>query len=170
VEDGFNAWCAPQEYAGTKAQDAQAPDYARLLVKKDDTLRVPIPAAYCVVAITFNQPVAAGASLAFFDGSNLFYKLPLTPASTNPSVAWAQASHDFVINPPYWEVTYRLAVLGVDGKELWTHDVTFAKPTPKACPFGGLPDPVTLACAVTDPWEIEPHPDATYPYDKKNLP
>jgi hypothetical protein len=132
-------------------------------------MRVPIPAVYCVMVYGFNQPVPTGLELGFFDGANLFYKRPLAAADGKPDVAWAEVRHQYVIDPPFWEVEYRLAVISPDGKELWSHPVNFARPAPEECLFGGLPDPVTLSCAVTDPGEIEPHADATYPYDRSRL-
>lgn len=164
--DGFDAWCAPEEYAGTRPSSPDAPDYARKMVAKDTRILVPIPATYCVMVYRFNRPVPEGTVLTFYDGTNPFLKLPLLAADGNPNEAWASVTHSYVINPPLWFVDYRLSVTGSDGQELWSNPVRFAKPLPEPCPFGGYPDPVTMWCTPTDPWEIEPWPDVVYPYPR----
>lgn len=165
MEDGFSAWCAPQSYAGIQPTSPDAPADANLLAMQGDVLQVKIPAGFCTMIYHFNQPLPADLSLVFFDSSSAFLKIPLRQAEGRPDEGWASVSHDFVINPPYWEVTYRLAVLDPQGKELWSEPVKFAKPLPTPCQFGGLPDPVTLYCTKSDPLEIEPHPDITWPWN-----
>ncbi len=170
ADAGFNAWCAPQEYAGTKPSGPDAPDYARKLSVNGAgntlDLTVPIPAAYCVLAYRFNQAAPQGAVLTFFDGKSAFLRLPLQAADGHPEEVWAAVNHTYVVNPPLWSVSYRLAVNTANGKELWSNPVTFAKPLPKPCPYGGYPDPVTMYCTGTDPWEVEPHPGIKYPYPR----
>jgi hypothetical protein len=169
LEDGFSAWCAPQEYAGMTVTAPDAPAYANLLKVSGSAMQVKIPAAYCTFAVRFNQPAPAGASLVIFDGSSAFLSRPLD-ISAQPDVAWTTVSHDYVINPPLWEISYRVAILGPDGKELWSNPIKFAKPLPVPCPYGGLPDPVTLYCTITDPKEIEPHADITWPANYTRVP
>lgn len=161
--DGFSAWCAPQQYQGVKVTGPDAPEYANLLALTGERLQVKIPAAFCVLAFRFNQPLPEGANLVMFSANSPFVNLPLKPAEGDPELGWAVVGHDYVINPPFWEITYPTAVLAADGTELWAEPVTFAKPLPNNCPFGGLPDPVTLYCRQTDPKELEPHPDVTFP-------
>ncbi len=163
LPDGFTAWCAPQEYQGVSLTNPDAPAYANVLADKAGDLRVKIPAAFCVMAYTFNQPVPEGTNLVFYNANSPFLNLPLTPVEGRPEQAWAVLGHDYVINPPFWEITYRAAVTNPDGDEIWSQPVTFAKPLPAPCPFGGLPDPVTLYCRQSDPKELEPHPDVTFP-------
>lgn len=163
AEDGFNAWCAPQYYAGTRPESPEAPADANLLANNPGGLQVKIPAAFCAIVFRFNQPVPSGVSLVVYDSSAPFLKVPLQPVEGRPDEAWAVINHDYMINPPFWEVTYRLAVLDAQDKELWSESVKFAKPLPEPCQYGGLPDPVTLYCTGTDPKEIEPHPDITWP-------
>jgi hypothetical protein len=163
LPDGVSGWCAPQSFAGGKPTSPDAPAGVNLLGEKDGVLQVKIPAAYCAMAYRFNQPAPEGASLVIFDGSSPFLKIPLTPVEGQPDLAWAPIIHDYAMNPPYWEVTFRLVVADAQDQELWSQPVTFAKPLPAPCPYGGLPDPVTLYCAVTDPLELEPRPGVTFP-------
>lgn len=163
LPDGFSAWCAPREYAGVKPAGPDAPEYANKLVISGSSMQVKIPAAYCVLSARFNQPFPTGASLVLYDGKSPFLKLPMTAADGQVDLGWAAVSHDFVVNPPYWDVTYRVAVVGPNDQELWSNPVKFAKPLPNPCPYGGYPDPVTLFCGISDPLEIEPHPDITWP-------
>jgi hypothetical protein len=170
LADGFNAWCAPQDYDLITPTGPDAPDYARKLAKQGDQLNVPIPAAYCVLAFHFNQAAPQGAVLTIYDSNNPFLRLPLQAADGKPDEVWTTVKHSYVVNPPFWSVVYRLSVSGSDNQELWSNSVAFVKPLPKPCPFGGYPDPVTLYCTITDPWEIEPHPDAKYPYPHTPIP
>jgi hypothetical protein len=169
VQDGFNAWCFPLSYEGYTPAGPVGPADSSALVVKDDLLSVKIPAAFCTLAYSFNQPVPEGTVLTLFDGTSAFMRLPLKPVDGSPDQAWTTVNHTYVVNPPYWEVSYRLVVNGPDGKELWSNVVKFGKPLPEECVFGGLPDPITLYCTKNDPWEIEPWPDVTYPYDRSRL-
>lgn len=173
LDKGLTAWCVPESYAGTMPAGPDAPQDARLLTTKGETLQVGIPAAYCVIEVQFNQVAPEGAQVLMYDSDTAvepFLKLPLAAAADRPALSWTSVSHPYVVNPPYWEITYRIDVAGPDGQALWSNPVKFAKPLPPECPYGGLPDPVTLWCAVTDPWEIEPWPDVEYPYDRSKLP
>ncbi len=163
LEDGLNVWCAPEAYAGWQITGPDAPDYARVLTNANGRLQVGIPSSFCVVAYHLNQPAPQGMQFYMYSGESAFLKVPLQTAPDKADVLWTQVTQPYVNNPPYWEVTYKLALVSADGKELSSQDVTFAKPLPTPCQYGGLPDPVTLACAVTDPLEIEPHPDVTFP-------
>jgi hypothetical protein len=169
LPDGFNAWCAPLGYEGVQPTGPDAPDYARQLTLAGDQYQVPIPAVFCDLVYQFNQAVPAGLKMQILEGSFAFVEAPLIPDPAKPEVAWAAVTHDYVVNPPMWEVVYRVAVVDSNGTELWSNPVKFVKPLPEPCPYGGLPDPVTLWCTVTDPWEIEPWPDVTYPYDRSRL-
>ncbi len=169
TSDGFSVWCAPESYAGVLPKSPDAPKDANLLAENNKQLEVKIPAAYCVVTVKFNQAAPQGAKLFFDDAGNAFLKLPLAAVDGKADTTWATVTHTYVVNPPLWWVTYRLAVVNADGKELWTNSVKFAKPLPKTCIYGGLPDPVTLWCTKTDPYEIEPYPWTVYPYDHDRL-
>lgn len=169
LEGGFDAWCMPESYAGTQPTGPDAPEVARRLTITNDQIEVGIPASYCVLAAQFNQNVPEGAQMYLYDSGSPFLKRDLKITEGRPDVGWIMVDHPYVVNPPYWEVTYRVAVVDSAGKELWSNPVKFAKPIPAECPYGGLPDPITLWCTKTDPWEIEPWPDVTYPYDRSKI-
>lgn len=169
IDHSFNAWCAPLEYAGTKPLSYEPPTYARTMTYAEELPVASIPGVYCVISFQFNQPVPAGVELHVMDSASTFIRTPLAAADGHPDVGWAVVNHPYVVNPPLWQITYQLAVVGPDGQELWSNPVEFAKPLPETCLFGGLPNPVTMYCAITDPLEIEPHPDAKYPYDRSRL-
>lgn len=170
AEDGFKAWCFPLEYAGYVPTGPEGPADTNQMVNKDGQLSIKIPASLCTLSFKFNQAMPEGAVLTFFDGSSAFQRLPLKAVEGRADEGWTSISHTYVVNPPFWEVSYRLSVSGPDGAELWTDTLKFAKPLPEECPYGGLPDPVTLYCRETDPWEIEPWPDVTRPYDPSRIP
>jgi hypothetical protein len=165
LQDGFDLWCAPEKYTGVKPAGPDPLPDARQLVKNGENLSVQIPAVFCEVVVHFNQAVPEGAKVSLMDANTPFLTQPLQAVDGQPDEAWAPINHTYVVNPPYWQVSYQLVVAGPDGKELWSNTVEFAKPTPEECPYGGLPDPVTLWCTKADPWEVEPHPGIVYPYD-----
>jgi hypothetical protein len=166
LTDGFDAWCAPQAYALKKPSGPDAPEYARILKKQGEKLVVPIPAAYCVLSFHLNQAVPDGTILTFYDAKSPFLRLPLTAAEGKTDIGWVMVRHTYVVNPPKWSVSYQLTVTGPDKQDLWSNKVSFVKPLPKMCPYGGYPNPVTMWCTPTDPWEIEPHPGVHYPYPR----
>lgn len=170
LPDGFDVWCAPVSYAGTVPTSADPVADARKLAVTNNQLQVLIPAAYCSVVVRFNQAAPADAQLYFYDSGSPFIKTALKPVDGHPDEAWATIRHGYVVNPPLWQATYALSVVDGKGQELWKNNIKFYKDMFLKCPYGDTPDPVTLYCAVTDPWEIEPHPDATYPYDHDHLP
>lgn len=169
LADGFDAWCAPLRDAVARIDSPNAPQDARKLKVANGRLVVPIPASACALMFRFNQALPQGTTLTFIDGKNPFLKLPLAVDPSQPDLGWATATHPYVVNPPLWEVTYQLRVSAPDGSELWSKPVVFAKPLPEPCIFGGFPDPVTMWCPITDPWEVEPHPGVVYPYDHNRL-
>jgi hypothetical protein len=169
LPDGFNLWCAPLEYEGTRPTGPDAPDYARKMTNEADQIQVTIPATYCVISYTFNRAAPAGMTLEFIDANTPFLKLSLAADSGKPEVAWTAVTHRYVVNPPLWWVQYKMVLKAADGKELWSNAVKFAKVLPETCLFGGLPDPVTLWCTKTDPYEIENRPGVVYPWDRDRL-
>jgi hypothetical protein len=153
------------DYAGMYQPAAQAPAVARQLGEVLGQQHVYIPDEFCVAVYTFNQPVPPGASLWIYDAQDRpFFKAELTADGANPAVGYAAFDQEIIMNPPFWQVTYPLAAVTAEGQELRKDSVVFGKVIPAECPYGGLPDPVTLYCAITDPWEVEPHPTVVYPY------
>lgn len=169
VDDGFYVWCAPIDANVLKPTTPDTPTYARLMQTTADGLVASIPGSFCTLRFQLNQPAPEGLTLRFMQGESPVMQLQLAPSPTDPQVVWTTVDHAYVVNPPYWEITYDLALVTADGTELWAQPVKFAKPLPEPCLFGGLPDPVTLYCPITDPLEIEPWPDVTYPYDRSRL-
>jgi len=128
-----------------------------------------IPAVYCVVSFKFNQAAPSDLELQVKEGSNVFLTRALDPANGQADTVWTSLDHSYIVNPPLWEVNYTLTVVDAGDQEVWSSLVKFAKPLPETCIYGGLADPVTLYCTTTDPWEIEPKPGVTYPYDRSRL-
>lgn len=163
--DGLTVWCNPLDYAGMYQPGPIVPEVARKLTDVNGQLQVYIPAEFCVLVYAFNQPIPEGVEMRMYDGTGqAFIETDLTVAPDQPEVGFVSVSNAYVVNHNYWELVYDLAVFDPDGQELRKDAVKFGKVLPANCPFGGLPDPVTLQCALSDPWEVEPHPDAHYPY------
>jgi hypothetical protein len=113
----------------------------------------------CFFVFTFTSAVPEGAQLQFFDQSKaLWLKLDLKPGS-KANTAFAVTRHGYIIDPPFWSVTYDLKLVGKDGSALWTSPVIFRRGyTPGKCYDGKWPDPVTWYCYYPpdahpwDPW------------------
>jgi hypothetical protein len=165
VEAGFSVWCSPLSYTGAFQPGIEVPQPAWVMKAVSGQLEVQIPAEFCTLVYTFNQAAPDGMQVLMFDGNQKpFLKANLDRAEGHPEMLFAAVKQPYVVNPPFWLVDYRIDIQDANGQVLHSDSVRFAKPLPEPCPYGGLPDPVTLYCAATDPWEMEPHPGIKYPY------
>ncbi len=159
-------WCLPLDYAFPASQPVvtnAAPAGARAGTMQDGTLNIQIPAISCTLVFAFNQPVPAGVRL------DLAYELQpespwlsseLTPAAENANLAYITLDHEYVVTPPYWEITFPATVRGPDGSALWSAPIRFFKALPNPCWDGSLPDPVTLYCKSYDgDWNYDDFPN-----------
>jgi hypothetical protein len=165
LPEGFAMWCNPVDSAGAFQPGVEVPKVARVMKDVNGQLEVTIPAEFCTMIYSFNQSVPDGLEMWMFDSRQTpFLKTKLAPTEGHPEIAFAAVTQPFVVNPPFWSVPYRIEIVSPDGKILRSDLVNFAKTLPSPCTFGGWPDPVTLYCPTTDPWEVEPHPGVRYPY------
>jgi hypothetical protein len=163
LSEAVTGWCLPidQSFATSAGQDGAAPQGARVGAWMYDQFNLQIPATSCTLVIAFNQAAPAGMRLQYVNETNApWLDLELTPASSNPTTAWAAMTQSGIINPPAWEVTYTVRVIGPDGSELFKQPVRFFKATPNPCWDGSLPDPVTLYCPNWDgDWNYRDFPN-----------
>jgi len=67
----------------------------------------------------------------------------------DPFTGYVNLDHYFIVDPPYWQVTYQVSVISPDGVVLWENPVVFKRSwQPAPCPDGRLPDPITLDCST----------------------
>jgi len=165
AEKGFSLWCNPMDYALRYQPGPEVPGPARTMKDVNGQLEVYVPAEFCTLVYKFNQPAPEGLEIRMYDANaKPFLTAKATIADGQPETVFVAVNHPYVVNPPFWSVIYRIELVAPDGQVLETDSVSFAKPLPEPCTFGGLPDPVTLFCPTTDPWEVEPHPGVHYPY------
>jgi len=159
-------WCLPIDYAFPASAEPitnVAPAGARAGAMKDGALNIQIPALSCTLVYAFNQPMPAGTRIQIayaVTPDSPWADTELTPVPDNPNLGYFKTENQFVINPPYWEITFPVKVLGPDGSELWKADVRFFKALPNLCWDGSLPDPVTLYCKSYDgDWNYNDFPN-----------
>jgi hypothetical protein len=159
LQDGFNAWCVPGDSPNLGLITSKMPSDAGRYKQVNNAIQLTVPIGSCTFVYIFNQPVPAAAQLQIYDGlDHLAYSLPLTSPDGQPNVGLVTLVNKLMLDPPYWSITFRLAVFTPTNGQLWTSKVVFKRPTPVACfePNSGIwPDPVTGACPAADPREPE---------------
>lgn len=164
-EPVFNAWCTKQTTSPKDmAENGQMPQDADSAFVEDGKLILHTERNYCAFFFTFNSELPTGAHLDFYDTRpEPWALLELAPVNNHPTTGYALSNNPYIVNPPYWEISYRLSLKDSGGKELWNHDVYFKRSwTPKPCYGGVWPDAATLKC----PPLPEVHPwDPWYGYD-----
>ncbi|MEJ5203275.1 MAG: hypothetical protein WHV66_13670 [Anaerolineales bacterium] len=161
----FSAWCTKQFTSPQDvAQNGQAAQDADIAYEEDGKLILHTERSYCAFFFTFDTELPKGVHLDFYDTRpDPWASLELTPTTSNPAMGYALSNNPYIVNPPYWEITYKLSLKDSNGKELWNRDVTFKRSwTPKPCYGGMWPDAATLKCPALP----EVHPwDPWYGYD-----
>jgi hypothetical protein len=164
ADTGVSGWCMPVGLAapvGVAAMPANAkPPHVEegvtTLFTEDES---------CTFVVSLNQPLPAGMKLQFYDtGATPFVEGVLTPANDNPYAGLLNLTHPYIINPPFWEITYRVDMVNADGSNFYSGLMKFKRSwTPGICYGGVWPDPVTMEC----PKLPEAHPwDPWYGWDE----
>ena len=159
LSDGFDAWCLPGDSYNRGVVTSQMPSDAGKYRKVKNSIALTVPTGSCTFVYTFNQPAPVTAELQIFDGlDHLAFTMPLTSPDGQPNVGLITLDNKVMVDPPYYSISFRLAVFTPENGQLWTSKVFFNRPIPAACfdPSSGiLPDPVTGACPAADPREPE---------------
>lgn len=150
VEDGVSIWCLPKTsyetdsilVTGQIPQDAVPAEY------NNGNLTVTTQMKSCTFMVAFNSPVPAGVRLKIQDlGPQPFIDAQLKPLESDTTVAYTVIDHYFIVDPPYWEVTYIVSIYGPENEKLWEKPVIFKRDwIPEPCPNGLLPDALTFQC------------------------
>ncbi len=150
LDDGVTVWCLPKtSYADTNLfQISEIPTEAVQSKRVDGSLTIITQVKSCTFMVSFNSSMPDGTSLKIQDlGPDAFVNTKLTQSLNNPSVGVVTLDHYYVIDPPYWNVTFIVSVVGPDGTTLWEEPVVFRRQwIPDPCPNGMLPDPLTSNC------------------------
>jgi hypothetical protein len=159
LSDGFDAWCIPGDSHNLGVMTATMPSDAGRYKALKDGIQLTVPMGACIFVYKFNQAMPANAEFRIFDIlDHLAYTLPLTSPDGQPNVGVVSLTNKLMLDPPYYAISFRIAIFTPDNGQLWTSKVTFARPIPVACfdPASGIwPDPVTGACPAADPREPE---------------
>jgi hypothetical protein len=154
-EEGVILWSAPM---GTDLIPANfvdnQDDYQNISVASEENgeMVLKIPASFIVMDVHFNQSVPSGVQLKVYEMKALspWYTAPMTLSPEDSNSGYFLIFHSYMINPPFWEMTYHVKIEGANGIVFWEKDVKFLKPTPNTCWDGSLPNPVTLYCPNYD--------------------
>jgi hypothetical protein len=125
-----------------------------------DGFQVTIPVRACGVFVTFNRPLDGAAQVEIFQSKDTqsWYSRDLLQDETRENSYYAVLDHQYIIDPPYWNLTYRMTIS--DGTQTyWDGGLLVSRIFSGLCWEGSVPDPVTLKCPKADRLEREPHPD-----------
>ena len=148
-------WVIPQEYSSiTLTSLGSRDDYTDATVGTDENgvLNIQVPGSYIVVEATFTQPIPSGTKIQFFEQGAVspWYETTLSMDANNANKGIALLNHTYLVNPPYWEITYHAKIVDSAGQVYWEKDVRVFKSSPNTCWNGTMPDPVTLYCPSYD--------------------
>lgn len=161
ASQSLTAWCMGMEFSGAANYAGgvfDMPAGGKAAVMAGDVVNLSVPAVSCTLAFQMSQPLTAGTrlELAEMNSATAWLSAELTPAAGSDHQGFVTLTHAYVINPPFWEITYPYRVKGPDGTVLTEGKLRLAKPAPQLCWNGDIPDPVTLQCVKNDPKELEP--------------
>jgi hypothetical protein len=151
LADSFTAWCVPTSIKyppGSIAQTGEMPEgaYEGKLVDGFTELRTQVQD--CTFMITFNRPVPPETRIQIKDMNPIpFIDEELTAVIDNPNKGFVTLDHYFIVNPPFWQITYYVSIISPHGDDLWLGSVKLMRGwESNMCPDGSLPDPITLHC------------------------
>ncbi len=147
----MNAWCMPAAYGMPPVVESAAmPENARAFTQDGDQIKLIYPDSVCVFSFTFNQIAPEGLNLEWYDAGKSTSPWNVIPLHSDPAdgnTAFGTTNHTFVIEPPFWFISYSIALLANDGTKLWDSSIYLERDwQPELCWNGVLPNPVTLAC------------------------
>ena len=156
LPDGLDIWCLPDGVAYPKdTTQITKPEEAVDAYYDGETILIKGPASACFVYLP-DEGTNADTTIAIYDQSNSgpwytrrFYE------SQDGLVAIM--SHNYITNPPYWRINYRMELLDEAGEVLFEAPLTYSRNwTPTTCWNGKMPNPITLLCELQQdqhPWD-----------------
>lgn len=167
-DGGFSAWCMPKDIVYSKedlAKTGTIPEGAKVgTYNSDGVMELLIQVESCTLEYTFNQDAPSDLTLNVYDLNPLpFITKPMVVTSDQPNVAFTTLTHDYIIDPPFWTITYRIEVVDGSGTVISSQNVIFKRSWFAGfCWRSEIPDPITFKC----PEHGEGHPwDPWYGWD-----
>lgn len=161
--DGLQILCLPNTYP-LAARSAEIFTSGAVAVKQasinPDSVQVSLPVNGCGVFVSFNQPLENEANVEIYEGADPtpWYSRPLAPVEGQTNLYYAILDHEYLNNPPVWDLSFGLKIRSVD-QVFWEGRLDLERPFNGLCWEGSVPDPLTLKCPKVDKMEREPHPD-----------
>ncbi|MEA4906704.1 MAG: hypothetical protein VB089_03735 [Anaerolineaceae bacterium] len=155
AQDGFADWCYPQGPISASDPWVMAAEGVPARDVYGVTSLI-TPATSCTFVFTFNQAMPEGTTLEVYDNNPApWINVPLTPAGEDEAVGYTTLLNPYIIDPPFWQISYQFILRDPQGNQVWQNQVTFDRGyRPELCWDGTLPDPLTMRCW----WEKELHP------------
>lgn len=160
AEDGISAWCLPNEMIATLFNDPAAPPQNAVFgAASTEGFEVnSLPHTACTFIYKFNQEVTPGMKLQVFElnQSAPWLTADLVPVAEAPDSVAAQLTHSYIIQPPYWDISYDFVVVDADGAEIRRDRVNLHRWKPKLCWNGIYPNLKTMLCNEMQdlhPWD-----------------
>ncbi len=165
VPERVTGWCLPiNRYVSVEGLPAGTPPTDVTMAQMTgDQIDLLVPGTTCTLVFAVNQPVPAGMMLRLLDqggGSTVWMELPLQQVSGSVDTVYTDLTHNLIINPPYWEITFPVEVVSSTGVSVWKGNLRMYKALPNPCWDGSLPDPVTMYCPNYDgDWNYKDFPN-----------
>ena len=155
MQNGLTGWCMPlgsPEPGDTDYGRYGMPAAGRPGVVENGMNTMHIPGQYCTLVFEFSSQIGTGGKVEVKQVQNnlTFYEVDLIPSAANPNIGYAHLYHNYVVNPPLWNITYLIEAVDANGTTRWSGEVLFKKTQPDLCWDGSIPDPVTLSCPKND--------------------
>ena len=160
-EPQMTGWCLPKEIAITQSNAdfaAAMPEGARASTLENDTVVLLTPASTCAFVFTLGVPVQPGMTLEVLDTSNVVWlTLPVDPMPEKANQGYALTRHSYIVEPPFWTVTYTMRSKDASRGELWSSKVEMRRDwRAEKCWDGTMPNPITRTCKKQQdlhPWD-----------------
>lgn len=165
LADGLSMWSVPQRDYYYVSNSELSREYFPEVYEgflKNEKMNVRIPASMVVVEVSFNQVFPAGVEFQIYNPNinKAVYVVEGIPTSEDPTKGLFFLNQNFILDSPFWEITYHAKLVGLEEKILWENDLRLFKPLPNTCWDGSLPDPVTLYCPNYDgDWNYRDFPN-----------
>ncbi len=155
MQNGLSGWCMPLGSTGPDDIDYGRygmPTNGRPGYVENGINIMHIPGQYCTLVFEFSSQIGSGGKVYVKQTHNnlSFYEVDLVQSASNPNVGYAHLSHNYVVNPPLWGVSYIIEAVDGNGNTRWSGEVLFQKTQPDLCWDGSKPDPVTMWCPKED--------------------
>ena len=165
VEENLVMWSVPKDYLILISDSGISKEAFSLTYDayvENEIMNVRVPASGVIVEVEFNQPVSDELVFNVYDlnSEKPWYTTKFIANTDNSLKGYFLLNHNFVLDPPFWEITYNGKLENVDGKIFWEKDLRLFKALPNTCWDGSLPDPVTLYCPNYDgDWNYRDFPN-----------